>query len=65
MRRKRKKKRGKGKDYSVTLVLNDLPIEKALERDISRFEATGRIVEPKILLSCGYNPTATKRKRCM
>lgn len=50
------------KGYSVTLVLNDLPIEKALERDISRFEETGRLVDPKVLLECGYNPIETYKE---
>ena len=49
-------------EYEVTLVLNDLPIEKALQRSISRYNMTGRLVRPEIILKCGYNPVETYKE---
>ena len=38
----------KDNGYNTTLVLNDLPIEKALQRSIGRYKSTGRLVAPQI-----------------
>ncbi len=52
----------KGNGYKITLVLNDLPVEKALDRSVSRYKSTGRLVSPEIILECGYNPVETYNK---
>lgn len=45
--------------YHVTLVYNDLPIEKAVERAIRRFRADGRLVDPDYVWSVDERPKQT------
>lgn len=45
--------------YTTTLILNELPIEKALERNNNRYNETGRLVRPDYLLSVGNKPIRT------
>ena len=45
--------------YTTTLILNELPIEKALERNNNRYNETGRLVRPDYLLSVGNKPIKT------
>lgn len=42
--------------YHVTLVLNDLPIEKAAQRNMLRFRQTGRLVSHDYLMGIGSRP---------
>ena len=42
--------------YRVTLILADLPIEKAVDRAIKRFMTTGRLVDPDYVWSVGNRP---------
>ena len=42
--------------YRVTLILADLPIEKAVDRAIKRFMTTGRLVDPDYVWSIGNRP---------
>lgn len=49
----------KANGYTTTLILNELPIEKALERNNNRYNETGRLVRPDYLLSVGNKPIRT------
>ena len=46
-------------NYNAELILNELPLEKALERNLNRFKETGRLVDPKFLIEVGYSPVET------
>lgn len=46
-------------NYRVTLVLNDLAIERAVERAVKRFQSTGRLVPPDYVLSVADRPRRT------
>lgn len=45
--------------YKVNLVLVDLPIKKAAGRAVERFHATGRFVDPALVLSYDSKPRAS------
>lgn len=45
--------------YSVYVHLNELPLEKAAQRAVSRFEETGRFVGPAYVFSIGNGPSIT------
>jgi hypothetical protein len=45
--------------YTTTLIYNDLPMEKALERNINRFIETQRLVDPEYHLDNEYKPLQT------
>ncbi len=46
--------------YKVHLLLNDLPPEKAAQREVARFENNGRFVDPHYVLNVvGTNPRKT------
>ncbi|MDR0841154.1 MAG: hypothetical protein LBN26_07230 [Christensenellaceae bacterium] len=47
------------KGYTAHLILNELPIDKAMERNNSRYQETGRLVSPKILMDVGNKPIRT------
>lgn len=49
----------KAKGYTTHLVLNEIPIEKAFQRNIGRYNETGRLVPPDYLLSVGNQPIRT------
>lgn len=45
--------------YAVYVHLNEVPLEKAAQRAISRFKETGRFVDPAYVLSIGNAPSIT------
>lgn len=45
--------------YTTHLILNELPIEKAMERNNNRYRETGRLVNPKYLMNIGNKPIRT------
>lgn len=49
----------KAQGYRVTLVLNHLPIEKAMQRNMIRFRETGRLVGTTYLMGVAEKPTAS------
>ena len=50
-------KRLKQNGYSVHLSLNELDPDKAARRAVSRFQNTGRFVDPNYVLSVGWKPS--------
>jgi len=52
----------KAEGYRVTLVLNDLPIERAAQRNMARFRETGRLVGHRYLIGIGSRPKETYLK---
>lgn len=46
-------------DYSVYVVLNDIPLDVAAERAVKRFQQTGRFVDPEYVYGIGSNPMDT------
>ena len=49
----------KAQGYTVNLYLNDLPVDKAARRAVTRFMETGRFVDPDYVLSIGSTPNET------
>ena len=49
----------KSADYSIDVVLNEVPIAIAAQRTVHRFELTGRFVDPEYVLQIGEKPIAT------
>lgn len=49
----------KAQGYTVNLYLNDLPVDKAARRAVTRFMETGRFVDPDYVLSIGATPNET------